>query len=96
MSALTYDAFISYRRADGGRTARWLRRELEAFRPPRTLRDRLPERLRIYLDTAYERGTTDFFDNTIRPALLASRFLIVVATPEAVHRPNGQDDWIGA
>jgi hypothetical protein len=94
MSEFIYDAFISYRRSDGGRTARWLRRELQAFRPPRTLRDRLPQRLRIYPDAAYERGATDFFENTIRPALLASRFLIVVATPDAVLRPNGQDDWI--
>jgi len=46
------------------------------------------------MDTAYERGATDFFDNTIRPALLASHFLIVVATPDAVLRPSGQDDWI--
>lgn len=94
MSEFTYDAFISYRRSDGGPTARWLRRELQAFRPPRPLRDRLPSRLRIYLDAPYERGTTDFFENTIRPALLASRFLIVVATPDAVLRPTGQDDWI--
>jgi hypothetical protein len=94
MSEFIYDAFISYRRSDGGRTARWLRRELQAFRPPRSLRNRLPQRLRIYLDAAYERGATDFFENTIRPALLASRFLIVVATPDAVLRPNGQDDWI--
>jgi hypothetical protein len=94
MSEFTYDAFISYRRSDGGQIARWLRRELQAFRPPRTLRDRPPQRLCGYLDTAYERGATDFFENTIRPALLASRFLIVVATPGAVLRPNGQDDWI--
>ena len=63
MSEFIYDAFISDRRSDGGRTARWLRRELQAFRPPRTLRDRLPRRLRIYLDAAYERGSTDFFEN---------------------------------
>jgi hypothetical protein len=94
VSEFLYDAFISYRRSDGGSVARWLRRELEAFRPPRSLRDRLPQRLRIYLDTAYERGATDFFENTIRPALLASRFLIVVATPDAVLRGSGDDDWI--
>jgi hypothetical protein len=94
MSEFAYDAFISYRRSDGGQTARWLRRELQAFRPPRPLRDHLPERLRIYLDAAYERGASDFFENTIRPALLTSRFLIVVATPDAVLRPTGQDDWI--
>jgi hypothetical protein len=94
MSEFIYDAFVSYRRSDGERTAHWIRRELQAFRPPRTLRDRLPQQLRIYLDVAYEQGSTDFFENTIRPALLASRFLIVVATPDAVLRANGQDDWI--
>ena len=94
MVEFLYDAFISYRRSDGGATARWLRRQLEAFRPRRALRDRLPRQLRVYMDTAYERGATDFFDNTIRPALLASHFLIVVATPDAVLRPSGQDDWI--
>jgi hypothetical protein len=94
MVEFLYDAFISYRRSDGRATARWLRRQLEAFRPPRALRDRLPRQFRVYLDTAYERGAIDFFDNTIRPALLASRFLIVVATPDAVLRPSGQDDWI--
>jgi hypothetical protein len=94
MAEFVYDAFLSYRRSDGGKTARWLRRELEAFRPPRALRDRLPQKLRAYLDTAYERGALDFFENTIRPALLASRFLITVATPDAVLRPSPQDDWI--
>jgi len=94
VSEFLYDAFISYRRSDGGSVARWLRRELEAFRPPRSLRDRLPQRLRIYLDTAYERGAADFFENTIKPALLASRFLIVVATPDAALRGSGGDDWI--
>lgn len=94
MAEFVYDAFISYRRSDGGKTARWLRRELEAFHPPRALRDRLPQKLRVYLDTAYERGALDFFENTIRPALLASRFLIAVATSDAVLRPSPQDDWI--
>ena len=94
MDEILFDAFISYRRSDGGLTARWLRRQLESFRPPVALRERLRRQLRVYLDAAYERGATDFFTNTIRPALLASRFLIVVATPDAVQRPSGQDDWI--
>src|SRR5271169_4365760 len=92
VATFVYDAFVSYRRSDGENTARWLRRELQAFRPSRSLRDRLPQHLRIYLDTAYERGATDFFENTIKPALLASRWLIVVATPDAVLRPSDQDD----
>ena len=88
------DAFISYRRSDGSKAARWLRRELEHFRAPKRLARLHDRRLRVYLDTAYERGTSDFYAGTIRPALLASRYLIVVATPDAVRRPADSDDWI--
>jgi hypothetical protein len=89
-----YDAFISYRRSDGGTVARWLRRELEGFRPPRSLRAKFNRKIRVYLDTAYELGTGDFYENNIRPALLGSRYLLVVATPNAVTRPRGVEDWI--
>lgn len=89
-----YDAFISYRRLDGTRTALWLRRELESFRLPAALQEGRRAKLRVYLDTAYERGTSDFFANSIRPALLGSRHLIVLATPGAVQRKAGTTDWI--
>jgi tetratricopeptide (TPR) repeat protein len=89
-----YDAFISYRRSDGGAVARWLRRQLEGFRAPAFLRSRVNRRLRVYLDTAYERGTSDFYEQSIKPALLASRWLLVVATPAAVRRPDGAEDWM--
>lgn len=88
-----YDAFISYRRSDGAATARWLRRELEAFRPPKSLREKYFRRLKVYQDTAYERGTSDFYEHSIRPALLQSRFLLVLATPDAVRRTKGED-WV--
>ncbi len=89
-----YDAFISYRRSDGAQVAHWLRRELESFRLPRALRAAHPGKLRIYLDTAYERGTSDFYEQSIRPALLQSRYLLVLATPDAVLRATGAEDWI--
>jgi tetratricopeptide (TPR) repeat protein len=89
-----YDAFITYRRSDGNTVARWLRRELEGFRVPKPLRDTFGRRLRIYLDTAYERGASDFYEQNIKPALMSSRFLLVVATPDAMRRPNGAEDWI--
>lgn len=89
-----YDAFISYRRSDGAQAARWVRRELESFRLPQRLRSGNPARLKIYLDTAYERGATDFFEQNIRPALLASRHLLVLATPDAVRRRAAATDWI--
>lgn len=89
-----FDAFISYRRSDGRRIARWLRAELQRFRLPRELRS--PERrpLRIYLDTAYARATWDFYEGTLRPALLSSRYLLVLATPDAAQRPGPDTDWI--
>ena len=93
MSQFLFDAFISYRRSDGAVVARWLRRELEGFKPPKSLRDKFPSKLRIYQDTAYERGTSDFYEHSIRPALLSSRYLLVIATPDAVLRAKGED-WI--
>ena len=94
MPDVDYDAFVSYRRSDGSRAAHWIRRELQAFRLPKALRHRLDRKLKIYLDTAYERGTSDFYDQSIRPALLASRHLIVIATPDAMLRKAGAEDWI--
>ena len=91
---MEYDAFTSYRRSDGRRVAEWLRRELERFRPPKKLAYVAAKKLRVYLDTAYERGTDDFYENSIRPALLASRYLIVVATPDALERAPGKTDWM--
>lgn len=88
-----YDAFISYRRSDGTRAAQRLRKMLRAHRLPRSLRADRKERLTIFLDTVYERGASDFYEKTIRPALMASRYLVVVATPDAVRRPEGED-WI--
>ncbi len=91
---MAYDAFISYRRSDGSRTAQWLRRELQSFRLPRALRADLGRPVKLYLDTACERGTADFYENNIRPALLAARSLFVIATPDARRRPAGTEDWI--
>ncbi|MCH9809074.1 MAG: hypothetical protein K0U74_15215 [Alphaproteobacteria bacterium] len=92
MEEAGYDAFVSYRRSDGAATARWVRTALQNFRPPRSLGERYQRRLRVYIDTAYERGTTDFFERTIRPALMSSRWLVLIATPDAVLR--GEDDLI--
>ena len=88
-----FEAFISYRRSDGAAFARRLRRALQDFRAPKSLRNSLTP-LRVYLDTIYERATNDFYERVIRPALLESRYLIVVATPEAVDRGPDKVDWI--
>lgn len=90
-----YDAFISYRRSDGAAVARWLRRSLQAFKAPRRFAHLRERRLAVYMDTAYERGVQDFYEQTLRPALLASRHLIVLATPDAARpRADGLADWM--
>src|SRR4051794_4129690 len=90
-----YDAFISYRRADGRRYAVALRRALLDFRFPRGFDDAPRRRLAVYLDTIYERATNDFFEETIQPALRTSAHLIVVRTPRAIQaRADGQPNWV--
>ena len=94
--SFTFDAFISYRRSDGAPFATRLRRKLLEYTPPEEIKARLPRTgLSIYLDEIYERATEDFFENTIKPALRASRRLIVVRTPDAVApKAPGEPDWI--
>jgi hypothetical protein len=94
MAETPYDAFVSYRRADAQAPANWIRRELENFRPPKRLRELYGRKLRVYLDTAYERATNDFFEGSIKPALLNSRYLVVLASPAAVTRVDKANDWI--
>ncbi len=90
-----YDAFISYRRSDGARVARWLRRALQTHRVPKGFAELRQRRLVVYMDTAYERSTQDFYEQSIRPALQASRHLIVLATPDAAQRrPDATTDWM--
>jgi hypothetical protein len=94
--AYTFDAFVSYRRSDGTRAARRLRRRLRDFRLPTSIRRSRPTRsLSIYLDTIYERAEPDFFEETIKPALRASKHLIVVQTPNASkRRTDGRPNWV--
>jgi WD40 repeat protein len=90
-----HDAFISYRRSDGTRAARWLRRVLLSYRLPKTLQTNPPKKLEVYLDTVYEKATEDFFENNIKPALEASRYLIVIASPDAQNsRADGSPNWV--
>lgn len=70
-----YDAFIAYRRADGGALARWLRTRLRNFvLPEQILRDiPLPKqavhsrRPSIFLDTAYEKASDDWLEKRSSP-----------------------------
>jgi WD40 repeat protein len=89
-----YDAFISYRRSDGTGIATWLRRHLQEYRLPPSLAE-TRKKLRVYLDTAFERANEDFWTNNIEPALKSSRNLIVVVTPDALRRhTTGQPNWV--
>ncbi len=85
----SYDAFISYRRADGSALAGWIRNRLQKYRLPRDVLDMLPSEKRdlhlrgprIYLDRAYEKSAADFLQDKIYPALDGSQRLIVLLTP---------------
>lgn len=89
-----FDAFICYRRSDGARAARRIRRLLQDYRLPRELRHRSVAKLRVYLDTIYEQATNDFFEGVTLPALISSRHLVVVATPDAANRDPTSNDWM--
>src|SRR5262245_22460395 len=90
-----YDAFISYRRADGTPVAKALRQRLRRFQFPKELSRFGKEPIEIYLDTVYERADEDFFENTIKAALRDSAHLIVVQTPSISQpRAEGQENWV--
>lgn len=89
-----FDAFVSYRRSDGARVARRLRRALLDYRLPSEIRvdGRV---LSVYFDRIYERATDDFFEKTLKPALSRSRHLILVVTPDALApRSDGAPNWV--
>jgi hypothetical protein len=99
----TYDAFISYRRAQGWQVAVWLSQKLERYRPSKellrqlspSLRKRLQEPHRVILDTRYERSNENFWDAHIAPALRSSRRLIVISTSDAFEpRSDGAPNWV--
>jgi hypothetical protein len=86
-----YDAFISYRRTDGVKLARWLRRRLLYFKLPTDLLPKIEpwarelhiRRPRIFLDSAYEKPNPNFLLEKVYPALDRSKRLIVISTPAA-------------
>ncbi len=91
------DAFISYRRSDAAPFAKWLRRRLQDHKlTPKFAEGR--NRPRIYLDTVMERATNDFWDENIEPELMASRYLLVIATPKALEgsitSDNCYQNWV--
>ena len=94
-----YDAFISYRRQDGKRAAAWLRNRIQRYRLPKSFRKKskrsYPDRLRVYLDTEYEIATGNFYESTIKPALLESKDLVLVITPSVLELDAESDEnWV--
>jgi WD40 repeat protein len=102
-----YDAFISYRRRDATRLARWIRNKLLQFHLPPEIVQELPRhtqelhdrRPQIWLDTSYEKSSDDFLLKKVFPALDTSARLIVVNTPAALENITAndgtlQDNWL--
>ncbi len=97
----TYNAFISYRRSDGTAAARWLWKKLLKLRLPNAvskdpmMAGRPPKVKSIWMDRVYERATEDFYEKNVRPALLESEFMLVLASPDVVRpRPDGSENWV--
>lgn len=96
-----HDAFISYRRQDAARIARALRDSLQQFELPDSIREYLiardghANRPRIAWDRSVAIGTNDFYEKTIRPQLVGSRTLIVIATPSVLQPlSDGSPNWV--
>src|SRR5690242_18272898 len=98
---LRYEAFVSYRRAQGSQIATWLSERLERYRPSKKVLAKLPpdvarrlgEPRRIFLDRRFERSSSDFWHRQIVPALVSARRLVVVSTPDAFKpRSDGTDN----
>lgn len=99
----TYDAFISYRRADGLLLAKWLRDRLKSYRLPGALRRELAADARgrdvvplnVFRDEDYEGADEDFWQRFVVPNLQRSRHLIVISTPASfASRTDGQPNWL--
>lgn len=82
-SEFRYGAFISYRHVDPDRAwAKWLHRELETYRVPKSLQRRgVPARVsRVFRDEE-ELAASPALSTAIEEALVQSAFLIVVCSP---------------
>jgi hypothetical protein len=100
---VVFDAFNPYRRSDGSKLAKWLRKRLQSYRPSREVsaslpdgvRDRLNQSLNIFLDTSNACTTADFWSSQLLPCLERSKYFLVVSTPEALRRDrDGIPNWV--
>lgn len=87
-----YKAFLSYSHRDRS-SAKWLHNALETYKVPRhlagreTLTGQVPGRLTPIFVDRDELPATDDLTKTVREALEASEFLIVICSPHAAHSP---------
>ncbi len=89
-----YDVFISYRSVDGRNVAEWLSKGLRNYRGPSSFAQTIP-RIRIYRDTELERVTPAIWQERIRPALVRSRFFLLVLTPSVLEPlESGEPNWV--
>src|SRR3954454_22009874 len=102
-SAKTFDVFISYRRGDASRLAKWLQNKLQTYKPSREVSARLPDDVKVrlsrglgvFLDKSNARTSEDFWSTQILPALERSRYLLVISTASALQqRPDGDPNWV--
>lgn len=89
-----FDAFISYRRADGMLASRWLREKLQGFELPPGVRSCAPPVLRCYLDKVF-RSSSPNYKTLLEERLRASKYLILVVTPGVRRpRPGGEPNGV--
>lgn len=89
---IRYKAFLSYSHKDRS-SAKWLHNALETYKVPRhlagrkTLTGKVPARLTPIFVDRDELPATDDLTKTVRQALEASEFLIVICSPHAAYSP---------
>lgn len=102
-----FDAFISYRRKEATKLARWIQRRLQTYQlPPEVLTKLNPDKQKlhlrwpkVFLDLAYEKPASDFLAHKIFPALDNAQRLILISTPSASapiqdSQGNQADNWL--
>ena len=86
-SSKSLEVFICYRRGQGKSLAKWLSRQLKAYRFPARFESQCSQPFKappsVFLDTENERAAENFWEEKIEPNLLKAHFLIVIVTPDS-------------
>lgn len=95
MSDFDFDVFVSFRHEEGRKTARWLRRWLIQWSLPTGVEAEHTGELKIFVDSYQGRPSSDYWEETIKPALLKSRWLVVIVTSSVFDPlPDGEPNWV--